>query len=82
MTTIATFTSPMEAHLLRMRLGAAGIDAFLQDENMIQMDYLYSNLLGGVKVQVADEDVPAVRELLAEDHGIEADRGEDETEGT
>ncbi len=72
----------MEAHLLRMRLGAAGIDAFLQDENMIQMDYLYSNLLGGVKVQVADEDVPAVRELLAEDHGIEADRGEDETEGT
>ncbi len=53
-----------------MRLGAAGIEAYLRDENMVQMDYFYSNLLGGVKVEVADEDVAAVRELLADDTGI------------
>ena len=53
-----------------MRLESAGVNAFVQDENMIQMDWLYSNAIGGVRVQVADEDVAAVREFLAEDQGI------------
>lgn len=70
MTTIATFTKPEEAHLLRMRLEAVGIEAFIQDENLIQIDMLLSNAIGGVRVQVADEEVQAVRELLKEDVGI------------
>jgi hypothetical protein len=76
MTTVATFTKAEDAHLLRMRLEAYGIEAFLWDENMIQMDWLYSNAIGGVKVQVADEDVPAVREMLKEDKGLVGDDGE------
>jgi hypothetical protein len=72
-TTIATFTKPEDAHLLRMRLEACGFEAFIQDENQIQMDILSSNAIGGVRVQVADEDVPAVREFLAEDAGIPPD---------
>jgi len=66
-TTIATFTKPEDAHLLRMRLEASGVQAFVQDENLIQLDALYSNAIGGVRVQVADDDVSAVREFLAED---------------
>jgi len=73
MTTIATFTKPEEAHLLRMRLEALGIEAFIQDENLIQIDLLLSNAIGGVRVQVADEDEQAVRELLKEDTGIPAE---------
>lgn len=72
MVVVATFSKPEEAHLLRMRLEAGGIQAFLRDENTIQVDWLYSNALGGVRVEVAEEDVAATRELLATDHGISA----------
>ena len=58
MTTIATFFKPEEAHLLRMRLEAGGIAAFTQDENLVQIE-------GGMRVQVADEDAEAARELMA-----------------
>lgn len=75
MKTIATFTKPEEAHLLRMRLEALGIRAFIQDEHMIQLDILRSNAMGGVRVQVADEDVEAVREVLAADTGILPEAG-------
>ena len=73
MKTIASFTKPEDAHLLRMRLEAAGIQAFLQDENIIQMDLLYSNAFGGVRVQVADEDVESVQEFLRLDEGSQPD---------
>ena len=63
MTTIATFNKPEDAHLLRMRLEAGGIAAFLRDENVAQLGW--NIMTGGVRVQVADEDVSAARELLA-----------------
>jgi hypothetical protein len=70
MVVVATFSKPEEAHLLRMRLEAGGIQAFIRDENTIQIDWLYSNALGGVRVEVAEEDEAADRELLAADHGL------------
>ena len=63
MTTIAIINKPEDAHLLRMRLEAGGIAAFLLDENVTQMKW--DLLTGGVRVQVGDEDVAAARELLA-----------------
>ncbi len=65
--TIATFSKPEEAHLLRMRLEAGGIPAFVQDENLVQMDWLYSNAIGGVRVQIAEEDIPKAKELLEQE---------------
>jgi len=65
--TIATFSKPEEAHLFRTRLEAAGIAAYVQDEHFIQMNWLYSNAIGGVRVQIADEDFDAAREFLAND---------------
>ncbi len=67
MTTIATFSKSEEAHLFRTRLEAAGIPAFVQDEHLVQLDWLYSNAIGGVRVQIADEDVAAARAFLAAD---------------
>ena len=64
MITVATFTKPEEAHLFSMNLESAGIESFIQDGNFIQVDMLLSNALGGVRVQVAEEDVPATREYL------------------
>ena len=37
---------------------------------MFSMDWLYSNAIGGVKVDVADEDFPAASELV----GVAGDR--------
>ena len=77
MTTVATFSKPEEAHLLRMRLETAGISAFIQDENLVQMDWLFSNAIGGVRVQVADGDAEAVREFLAADEPAPSQDAED-----
>ena len=67
MKTIATFSKPEEAHLFRTRLEAVGIPAYVQDEHFVQMDWFYSNAIGGVRVQIADEDVDAAKEFLAAD---------------
>lgn len=64
MKTIASFSQPMEAHLLRARLEASGITAYLRDEHTITLDWLYSNLIGGVKVDVGDEDYERAIELM------------------
>jgi hypothetical protein len=65
MITVATFSKPEDAHLLRLRLGAGGVDAYVQDENMVQMNWLYSNAIGGVRVQIAETDLEAAREIAA-----------------
>jgi len=62
--TIATFSKPEEAHLLRTRLESAGIPAFVQDEHLVQLDWLYSNAIGGVRVQIGDDDLDAAKEFL------------------
>ena len=66
MITIARFEKPEDAHLVRMRLENGGVPAFLQDENTIQIQFLYSNALGGVRLQIADEDYDRAREILDE----------------
>jgi hypothetical protein len=73
MITVATFSRPEQAHLLRMRLEAAGIRAFVQDENMVQMNWFYSNAIGGVRVQVAEEDLALAEEILR-DEGIACEK--------
>lgn len=67
MKTIATFSKPEEAHLFRTRLEAVGIPAYVQDEHFVQMDWLGSNAIGGVRVQIADQDWDSAREFLAAD---------------
>lgn len=70
MKTIATFSKPEEAHLLRMRLEDVGLRAFVCDEHMVQLDWFYSNAIGGVRVQVFPEDESAAEEFLAADPGV------------
>ncbi|MCB1063278.1 MAG: DUF2007 domain-containing protein [Verrucomicrobiae bacterium] len=67
MITIASFSTSEEAYLLRSRLEASGIAAFVQDEHMIQMNWLYSNAIGGVRVQVFDQQGEEAREILRDE---------------
>jgi hypothetical protein len=62
--TVASFHVPHEAHALRMRLEEAGIRVFLADEFTVTMDWLLSNAIGGIKVQVSEHDLERVREIL------------------
>ena len=56
MTTIATFTTPEDAHLFRTCLASQGIEGFLLDEHFVQLFWYYSNTIGGVRVVVEDDD--------------------------
>lgn len=65
MITVSSFSKPEEANLLRCRLEAAGIPAFVRDEFTIQMYWLYSNALGGVRVEVPAEHAAAAHEIMS-----------------
>jgi len=69
---VASFSKLEEAHLLRLRLEAGGVPSFAQDENMVQMDWMYSNAFGGVRVQIAEEDADRAKEIW-EEPGVEAE---------
>ena len=56
MKTVAAFSTLAEAHLFCAHLGGSGIDASLRDEHTINADWLLSNALGGVKVEVDEND--------------------------
>lgn len=65
MKTVAAFSIPIDAHLLIARLKGNGIEAYARDENIVTMDWLISNAIGGVKVDVADEDYARALEIMA-----------------
>ncbi len=46
-----------EALLAKGSLDSAGIESFLADDNMVRMDWFWSNLIGGIKLLVSPEDV-------------------------
>lgn len=66
MITVGTFSTPEDAHLLRIRLGAGGVTAFLRNEYFVQMMWLYSNASGGVCVEVFENDAERANEILSE----------------
>ena len=71
MKAIARFGKSEDAHLCRMRLGSVGIEAFVQDENMAQLEQPLSDAVGGVSVDVRDEDFDSAAEFLASDKGVQ-----------
>lgn len=63
--TIASFSFPHEAHLAKAQLEAAGIPGFIADEHTINMQWLYSDAMGGVRLQVPEEFAAEAKELLS-----------------
>jgi len=62
--TIRQFRDLPEALLAKSVLDSAGIECFLGDYNLIRMDWLWSNLLGGIKLRVRQEDALEASRLL------------------
>lgn len=65
MTTVATCTKAEDAHLVRALLEGSGVTAYLRDELQISVDLGASLALGGIKVDVNDEDAARAHEIIA-----------------
>lgn len=62
--TICTYTSPWDAHIAMGRLESEGIPVFLAHEQHIWMNWMYSNALGGVKLQVTSLNAGQAYEII------------------
>jgi hypothetical protein len=61
---VRAFSHPHEAQLACSALRASGIEAIIADAHIVTANWLYSNLVGGVKVLVPSDDADAAREIL------------------
>ena len=77
--TLRQFLTVQEAVMAKSILDSAGIESFLADENVISMNWLWSNALGGVKLQVRKADVAVASELLEQKLSEAASAESDET---
>jgi hypothetical protein len=62
--TIGAYSTPYEANLVRSELEAFEVDAVLADDNMVGVNWLLSNMLGGVKVRVPESQIDEARRVL------------------
>jgi hypothetical protein len=56
-----------EALIAKAKLDSDAVWCVLADDNIVRMDWFWSNMVGGVRLQVADEDAEHALALLAED---------------
>ena len=61
MTTVAECANAEEAEVLRSLLADCGVSSYLPDELTVS----YPPIIGGVRVQVADEDADSAKNILA-----------------
>ncbi|UHQ20137.1 DUF2007 domain-containing protein [Lysobacter sp. KIS68-7] len=66
--TIERFLDPWEAHVVKGRLIAEGIDASVSNDQLSMVDWPMAFALGGTALQVPDEDAPRARDVLAAYH--------------
>jgi len=64
--TLRRYRDLPEAMVARSLLMADGIEAWIQDENLIRIDWGYSNAIGGIRLQVDARDEATVEAILTE----------------
>ncbi len=69
--TIRQFRDLHEALLAKATLDSAGVQCFLVDDNMVRMDWFYSNLVGGVKLCVNQKDAEIALDILEQPIPVE-----------
>lgn len=62
--TVGSFRDLPNADLARALLVSSGIPAWIQDDNLVRMDWFYSNAIGGIRLQVDASDADAARAIL------------------
>jgi hypothetical protein len=64
--TLKTFDNSIDANMLRCQLELEGIQSYLKDENTITTNPLYNVALGGIKLQVFEQDYTNAKTYLEE----------------
>lgn len=64
--TVLTMSYPQQLYIIKGRLESEGIECFIKDELTVQSNNLWSNAVGGVKLQVQKKDVERAVALLTE----------------
>ena len=64
--TLRRYRDLSEAIIARGAIESAGIFCFLKDENLVRLDWQISNMIGGIRLQVAAADVEAAEAVLAQ----------------
>ena len=62
--TLGSYSTAYEANLVKSGLDAFGIDAILIDDHTINANWAWSNVLGGVKVQVEESEIEYALQLI------------------
>ena len=70
--TVLTTTYGSEIAVIRGRLESEGITCFVKDELTVQVNPFYSNAIGGVKLQVPENELNQAIEILKETGYIES----------
>lgn len=68
--TLTSFSDPLEANLALSKLESDGIEAILRDQHTIGINALYTNVLGGVRLDVHPEDIEKARWSLGLDQPV------------
>lgn len=63
---IRKFRDLPEALLAKGSLESSGIECTLADDNMVRMDWFYSNAIGGIKLLVNAEDAESAEQILSQ----------------
>jgi hypothetical protein len=62
----STYYNPIEASIVKSKLDDSDIPCFLTDENLATLNPLYSQAIGGVKLNVFERDFERINELLGQ----------------
>jgi len=63
--TVRAFSMPWQADVARATLETRGIPVSVADANTVSVNWLYSNAIGGVRVQVPEEFTEQANEILS-----------------
>jgi DNA-directed RNA polymerase subunit RPC12/RpoP len=62
--TFMTFDNGFQAHLLKCTLADHGIESHVIDENIVTLNPLYNNLIGGIKLMISSADIEKAQQIL------------------
>ena len=72
MITLTKVSYIQEADMICMKLEEAGIKAFIADQGIAQVNALYSNAIGGIRIQINENDLEQAKEILFEVESVDA----------
>lgn len=71
---VESYSYPYEAQIAKSQLDAAGIVARIENEHMVNMNWLYSNAVGGVRLLVLEAFAEEAYQLIHQNFSEELDQ--------